>query len=271
MDAQLQALWCHVLGLEEQDISNDSNFFSVGGDSVMAMRLITAARERNIALDAQTIFSHPVFADMANLCRSTEPENSRISNPRPELDGNLVYACAEACGVEQDVVEDVFPATDFQIMSFHQHIISGVMMLQTVFEMIGPPDLDLLRQTLQLLHDKNQILRTRLVKHDDRILQVVVNDKIEWGSGHNLANYKASDMSKRVGSGDSLFRYAIVSEGDKSFFVWTCHHSGFDGWTRRLVMDKLEEGFSDLAKLKSEPQRPSFKSFVEWKHSQSDK
>lgn len=132
-------------------------------------------------------------------------------------------------------------------------------------------DPDLLRQICQLLQEKNQILRTRLVKHNDQVLQVVVSDTIQWGSGYSLGKYKASDMSKRVGLGDSLFRYAIVREGDRSFFVWICHHSGFDGWTRRLIMDQLQEGFIDMVKLRSEPQSSTYKSFVDWKHSQSDK
>lgn len=102
-------------------------------------------------------------------------------------------------------------------------------MLQTVFEMRVSFNQKLLRQTRQQQQNKNQILRTRHVKHKDRILQVVVNDTIQRESGYNLAKYKASDMSKRVGSGDPLFRYAIVSEGDRSFLVWTCHQGGFDG------------------------------------------
>lgn len=90
-----------------------------------------------------------------------------------------------------------------------------------------------------------------------------MNDTIQRGSGYNLAKYKASDMSKRVGSGGPLFRYAIVSEGDRSFLVWTCHHGGFDGWTRRVIMDKLQKRLNNMEQLKSEPQGPTFKSFIE--------
>lgn len=106
--------WCHVLGLEESDISNDSNFWTEGGDSVTAMRLITAARERNIALDTETIFNHLVLMDMANSCRPTEPDKDSEVDPRPEeLDRNVVQACAEACGVQQDLIEDIFFAANF--------------------------------------------------------------------------------------------------------------------------------------------------------------
>ncbi|KAF6222385.1 hypothetical protein HO133_001471 [Letharia lupina] len=103
-----------AFGLEESDISNDSNFWTEGGDSVTAMRLITAARERNIALDTETIFNHLVLMDMANSCRPTEPDKDSEVDPRPEeLDRNVVQACAEACGVQQDLIEDIFFAANF--------------------------------------------------------------------------------------------------------------------------------------------------------------
>ena len=269
MDEQLRAAWCDVLGLKMSDISNDSNFFTKGGDSVTAMRLVTAVRERNIALDAQIIFQYPGFVDMANHCRLREPDKESEVDTRPI--GNIIQACAEICGVQADSIEDIFPATDFQLMVFDQHIASGAMMLQTMFEIVGAFDRDLLRQVWQLLHDKNQILRTRLVKHDDQLFQVVVNDTIQWGNDYNLARYQASEMNKRVGSGDPLFRYATVSDGGRNFLVWTCHHGGFDGWTRRLVMDKIQEVLSDLTRLRSEPHGPTFRSFVTWTQSQSHK
>ncbi len=144
MDAQLRAAWRQVLGLEESGISNDSNFFAEGGDSVMAMQLATAARERNVALDTETIFNRPNFA---KLCRPTEPENGSEVDFGPDFYKSIVQECAGECGVEGDLIEDVFPATDFQLLSFHQHMIFGTMMLQMVFELRGALDLDLQRQT----------------------------------------------------------------------------------------------------------------------------
>ena len=270
-DARLRAAWCHVLGLDESHISNESNFFVAGGDSITATRLVIAARERGVSLDIETVFACPIFQDMAKLCRSTEPVTDIKLVSWSEVDDGSVQICAEACGVDRKLIEDIFPATDFQSSAFHQHMVFGTMISQIVFEVRGAFDLDLLRQVWQSLHEKNQILRTRLVKLKNRVLQVVVNDKIHWGSGCNLAKYKASNMSERIGSGDPLFRYAIVNEEDRVFVVWTCHHSGFDGWTRHLIMNELQEGLSNLTKFKSKPQGPTFKSFVEWQDSRSNK
>lgn len=268
MEKQLRATWCDILGVEESDINNDSNFFSEGGDSALALRLITAARDRNISLDTEAIYNNPNFVDMASVCHPLQPEY--VNEVNPMVDGNVFQACAEACGVQKDLIEDIFPSTDTQHIVFHQHLESGALMLQTVFEICGALDLDLLHQTWQVLHDKNQILRTRLVKLGDQVLQVVVNDSIQWGSGYSLATYTATNKGIRVRSGDPLFRYAVVDEGDRRFFIWTCHHGGFDGWTRRLIMEKLQAGFNDIAKLKNERQGPTYRSFVDWKHSRSE-
>ena len=69
---------------------------------------------------------------------------------------------------------------------------------------------------------------------------------MQWECGSDLAEYKASDKSERVGSGDPFFRYTIVTKGDKNLFIWTCYHGGFDDWTRRLIIDQVQEGLSNL-------------------------
>ena len=276
MEEQLRAAWCDVLGLEESDIDSDSDFFALGGDSVMALRLTSAAQDRNISLDAEMIYNHSVCMDMARVCchHPLQPQNASETATSMRADENVIEACAQACGVARDLIEDVFTSTVTQDVIFHSHHSTGAMLLQTVFEIGSELDLDRLRRTWQLLRDKNQFLRTRLVKHGDRIFQVVVNDEIHWRSSScDLAVYTADDMSTRVRSGDPLFRYAIVDEecGGKKFFVWTCHHAGFDGWTRCLIFNKLQEGFDDMTRFENESQGPSYKSFVQWKHSHEEK
>ena len=46
MEVTLQGLWADVLGIPMDSIGADDTFFRLGGDSVAAMRLVTAARRR---------------------------------------------------------------------------------------------------------------------------------------------------------------------------------------------------------------------------------
>ena len=67
---------------------------------------------------------------------------------------------------------------------------------------------------------------------------------MEWQEGKDLAGYKSQSLSQPIESGRPLFRYAIITEEDSSYFVWTAHHTGFDGWTRRMIFEHLQETLS---------------------------
>jgi amino acid adenylation domain-containing protein len=65
----LRNLWAEVLGTEDTGlITRRDDFFMLGGESIRAIRLVAAARERhNMRLTVDGIFRHPVLADMASL------------------------------------------------------------------------------------------------------------------------------------------------------------------------------------------------------------
>lgn len=55
-----------VLDLDEEDeIGREDTFFSLGGDSIAALRMVTDLAEQGYALDVQTVFGHPAVHDLA--------------------------------------------------------------------------------------------------------------------------------------------------------------------------------------------------------------
>ncbi|KAL2273328.1 hypothetical protein FJTKL_04791 [Diaporthe vaccinii] len=65
----LRELWIEVLGIEAMGlVTRRDDFFMLGGESIRAIRLVAAAREKhNMRLTVDGIFRHPVLADMASL------------------------------------------------------------------------------------------------------------------------------------------------------------------------------------------------------------
>lgn len=61
----LQSLWAEVLGAEKSSIKLESNFFRLGGDSVAAMKLVTAARDAGIKITVQKIFQNPSLGEQS--------------------------------------------------------------------------------------------------------------------------------------------------------------------------------------------------------------
>ncbi|KAK5989523.1 Apicidin F synthase [Cladobotryum mycophilum] len=71
----LCSLWATVLKFEDEEtISRWDNFFSRGGDSMMAMRLVALARHHGYTLTTIEIFQNPTLAAMAAVMKNEDGE-----------------------------------------------------------------------------------------------------------------------------------------------------------------------------------------------------
>jgi amino acid adenylation domain-containing protein len=59
----LVSIWAEVLGLEQVGI--DDNFFSVGGDSILSIRVVTRARQAGLQLTMKQFFQYQTIAQLA--------------------------------------------------------------------------------------------------------------------------------------------------------------------------------------------------------------
>lgn len=274
MESRLRAAWCKVLGVEDDEVDGDSNFFRVGGDSVQAIRLISVAQEKNIQLDNVLIYDFPVLKDMASnsheiqlVSDTATPDAEKLS-----LDEGLVQECAKVCRVNRQEIEDIFPSVAMQEMVFNWHLQDGSSMVQYVFQIHGPARKDQIREVVDVIQQQNEILRTRMVRHNGILYQVVVKDTVKWYEGTDLSAYRSYVFSKdgRVGYGDPLYRYAFIEEGQDLYFACTSHHSGYDRWSHHIMFDALEEGLQKLEALRQKPVPIQFKQLSKWVEHRSE-
>lgn len=59
IEGQVAALWAELLNVSK--VSREDNFFVLGGDSLIATRLMARLRERNLSAPLQALFASPVF------------------------------------------------------------------------------------------------------------------------------------------------------------------------------------------------------------------
>lgn len=83
VEKKLLGLWSDLLDMVEDSIDKEDSFFvcipcadysafaydlqQLGGDSIIAMRLVGAAREEGLAMTVADVFKNPTFADMARV------------------------------------------------------------------------------------------------------------------------------------------------------------------------------------------------------------
>jgi NAD(P)-dependent dehydrogenase (short-subunit alcohol dehydrogenase family) len=59
----LAGIWCEALGLEKVGVNDD--FFELGGDSVLGLRIVAKANEAGVRLTGRHIFEHHTIAELA--------------------------------------------------------------------------------------------------------------------------------------------------------------------------------------------------------------
>jgi hypothetical protein len=59
----LASIWSEVLGLEQVGIHD--NFFSVGGDSILSIRIVNCARQAGLQLTMEQFFQYQTIAQLA--------------------------------------------------------------------------------------------------------------------------------------------------------------------------------------------------------------
>ncbi|KAL8696449.1 MAG: hypothetical protein Q9224_002790, partial [Gallowayella concinna] len=269
MTAQLRSIWSEVLDLDVDDIHDNGNFFELGGDSVAGIRLVTAALEANIHLDADVVFRYPKLMDMSAKCIVSKSKPTDTTN---HLDPAVVLSCAKQCAVPADVVEDVHPSTPPQVRLLKLHIGAeepGVLVEFVVIEIEGTQDTSRIQAAFELIHKRNAILRTRFVEIVDHgSKQVVINEPIAWGTSNDLLAYLTQQKSTPFAFGKPLARYGIVKQNDKTYVVWTAQHSIQDEWSRKLLFDDLETYLSTADSGHPDiPTRPSTHAFVDYQAS----
>ncbi|MBD2797151.1 amino acid adenylation domain-containing protein, partial [Xenorhabdus sp. 18] len=71
LETRLCALWQEVLGLGQVGI--EDNFFRIGGDSIVSIRLVSKLRQAGFSLQVKTIFEAPTVARLAQRLTQTAP------------------------------------------------------------------------------------------------------------------------------------------------------------------------------------------------------
>ncbi|KAF2830389.1 hypothetical protein CC86DRAFT_315625 [Ophiobolus disseminans] len=266
LELKLGSLWAKTLG-GEADFSANDNFFSMGGDSLRAMRLVAAAREDGIVLNVPDIMLNPTLSAMASKATLLSEEDTDDVLPFTLLgqDWEAEQAqmeCAQLCNVSPEVVEDIYPCTPLQ---------EGLMALSAKFndayvaQRVAALPVEVARRLKKAFDTAVEglpVMRTRIVNVSRRgLFQVVLKDgQVVRDHGSDISEYLEIDRKEPMDLGKALFRYGVVEEkgSDQARFVITMHHAVYDGWSMPLVFERINRAYVGQDTTRS----ASFKNFI---------
>ncbi|MFJ6998033.1 amino acid adenylation domain-containing protein, partial [Streptomyces sp. NPDC003090] len=107
----LARVWAEVLGVER--VSRAANFFDLGGDSILALRVIGLARSAGLALTVPDLFRAPTLGDLAGRATAADGEAPPAVEPFSQLDPADRERLPEG-------LEDAYPLTMLQAGMLHE-------------------------------------------------------------------------------------------------------------------------------------------------------
>nr|BAN91486.1 putative FR901379 nonribosomal peptide synthase like protein [Tolypocladium parasiticum] len=263
-EQQVQSLWSEVLAINPQDIGKSDNFFRIGGDSIAAMRMVALKDSRYLRLTVADVFQHPRLSDLARVIDGRMVDDGVEEEDAAPLDlweksgiydrdtskrAQALAIIATRCNIKVEDIEDIYPCTSLQegLIAITAHQPTAYVSRQ-VYKLAPTLDIARFQEAWQTLAQATPILRTRIlagVDTSDVSLQVVVRGSISWQSGADLSDYVAEDKDAGMKLGQPLVRFGLVQNTGEGFFIWTAHHSVYDGWSVSLMFRRLYDIYFD--------------------------
>ncbi|KAH8695213.1 hypothetical protein BGW36DRAFT_429095 [Talaromyces proteolyticus] len=283
----LQAVWSKVLSIPIEKVGVNDDFFQLGGDSVVAMRLAAAARMEGLSLAVADIFASPILSDMARVARTADGADSRqmeeeetfdllpLSSPSPSTSegmGTIRTEAAAQCGVNPETVVDLYPCTPLQegliALSMRQ---TGAYKDQRILRLTDPNySVARFHRAVDAVVSAEPILRTRFVSTAAAgMLQAVLNAKVEWVERDDLTAYLKEDLDKAVTYGSPLVQLALIDEhrqDGERYIVWSGHHAMCDGFSMDITFEQIAYAMAHEGAVMPKP--VPFKNFIRFLQNQ---
>jgi amino acid adenylation domain-containing protein len=283
----LATIWSDVLGLEY--VGATDNYFTLGGDSIRAVRAISLANRAGLPLAPRDLFQYPTVAELAGVAEQRTQQEATAQLSSQDLDDRMLRTLSERDQqrrmqvLADPNVMDVYPLAPFQAYMLNEALnnpVPGLYLVQRV-DTVPSVDRELLERCWKRVTRQYLALRTGFVWADlDEPLQVVYHEAdapstfADWSNRTPaeqdalLAEYMRADQAIGCASaGLAVIRLFVAKLRDDAFYI-VCSFSylRLDGWSVRMVLASLVEDYQrELAGLAPAPvSEEPFSTFVAW-------
>ncbi|HWM88866.1 MAG TPA: MupA/Atu3671 family FMN-dependent luciferase-like monooxygenase, partial [Kofleriaceae bacterium] len=234
----LAEVWCEVLGLER--VGAHDNFFDLGGDSILSIRVIARARERGLALTPRQMFQHQTVAEQAAAAGTAAPvlaEQGIVSGPAP-------LTPIERWFFEQDLPE--------------RHHFNLSLLLE-----VPPVEPDVLRVAMAALLEHHDALRLRFHRDDGGWRQEIAPAEGEVVQVIDAGGMGAVQAGLDLVRGP-LVRAALLDAGESRQLLLALHHIATDVVSLRILLEDLARAVDQLQRGEAVQLPAKSSSFALW-------
>lgn len=260
LEKKLAIYWKEVLDSKE-DISIKANFFSLGGHSLNAVRLIgLISKELSFTITLKTIFDHPTIESLAHylqLLKVSVPIEIPISEPKS-------YYCLTPSQ------HNIWLASQQKNTSIAYNMSAG-------YNVHGAIDLEKAIEAINAIILKYQILRTNFIEiegvpyqrinaFDKEKFKIIINKLKHENLSQTIDHFINTEFNLET---DLLIRVELIEvETGQILLLFSTHHIIMDGFSLEIFTREFTKNYNkdnNSAKfLTEDPLKFQFKDYAEW-------
>lgn len=261
-ERKVAQVWCEALEMDRIDIYDD--FYDLGGDSIIAMKIVNSINEYyGESIDVGSIFEHTSVHEFAAFLDglAVKDEKCNCESTTAIESENIEYSLSHAQKriwflqklepelYAYNLSAKLFISGELDINAFKKAIEMTVQRhpaLRTVFKEEGGIPRQVIMDTLDI-----ELEFTDLLQQDDPM--AIVN------SLSNEDKKKAFDLTQR------LFRIRLYRLKNEKYCVCIdIHHIITDGWSMDIIVNEIKAIYQSLLEGRSIVLKKLEKSYIEW-------
>jgi tyrocidine synthetase-3 len=251
---RLHGIWLKLFGLSKIDIYD--NFFHIGGDSLLAIKLVSRIYEEfNVRLSIEQIFNNPSIKSLSEIIDTSSTLDNNFVIPKSETQDAYPVSSAQ---------RRIYLANNLDKDSYLYNICGGIL-FSTM------PNVIKLQNALDTIISRHDILRSYFEFENSQIKHKVSNnfniriDPIDVCTNDikELFYIYQSKFSLDKAPLFNVFLFRLPN--GKALFMLDIHHIIFDGASLDIFMNELSLAYNE----KSLPELAiSYKDFAIWESKQ---
>jgi len=273
-------VWETILHTSGIGIQHD--FFTLGGDSLKAIRLLAAINKQlGTGFTVGQLYAHPTIEALSACNSEADASATAMERGRQHI-ANLVARVLED-DRERTLLptdyEDIYPLTPIESGMIYTSLLRNdtpVYYDQFSFH-IRISSMEQFMQAIAQMMERHSILRTRYYTAGFRESLKVVMKNIPAPVKHislegsnaaeqqrQVQQYMEADLAARLDfNGDLLWHMQLFGlEEDSYFLVWSFHHAMLDGWSVNIFKTELSALLAGSNRTTLQPLRCSYKDYA---------
>ncbi|MCE5345210.1 MAG: amino acid adenylation domain-containing protein [Bacteroidales bacterium] len=240
-------IWGDVL--KTKDIISTDNFFDIGGNSLMVLRLVNKIKEKlGVTMSLKAFMNHPTIIQSANYIDS--------QTQTKEKDIELVHA------TEMTNLPLTFNQKRLWLISKLRPDIPSYIVPFT-FKLTGPLNCEIFKKSIDILFRRHHIVFSVIKEDNGEPYCDIVPSKVDISfiDYSGLTEVERSEKVFDLINADSrkvfdlqkgpLYRLYLIKTGNEEYyFRMSIHHIVFDGWSWSVLAKDLNNIYNSLLKGK---------------------